>query len=151
MKEFFRPSMRPSGGESFIKWSQLYSLFQINQLSYDDMAEQFASSGQRGREDFREFLRNRRRAQLQDEQLAVGLRQKAMKERDRKAEADWINIATSSFTRQLEADKTLIIQGLVFTEPGSSEKANVLPIQRKALDNVRSSVEAEGVQADASN
>ena len=71
-----------TGAESFIKWSQLYSLFQIHQLSYDDMAEQFtlfwddASVGKI----FGNIIRNRRRAQLQDEQLAVGLRQKAMSE-----------------------------------------------------------------------
>jgi hypothetical protein len=36
--------MRPPA-ESFIKWSQLYSLFQIHQLSYDDMAEQLRDFG----------------------------------------------------------------------------------------------------------
>ena len=61
------------GGESFIKWSQLFSLYQINQISYDDMAAQFTQFyTTQGLEDFREFLRNRRRVQIQDEQLAVG-------------------------------------------------------------------------------
>ncbi len=44
-----------TGAESFIKWSQLYSLFQIQQLSYEDLADQFSRFWETiGREDFRE-------------------------------------------------------------------------------------------------
>jgi raffinose/stachyose/melibiose transport system substrate-binding protein len=141
-----------TGAESFIKWSQLYSLFQIHQLSYDEMAEQFTLFWDTiGREDFREYIRNRRRAQLQDEQLAVGLRQKAMSESGPQSLVDWMKYRNIVFTRQMEGDKTLIIQGLVFTNPEALKKQTFYRYTDKALDNIRKSVKAEGVQAAATN
>jgi raffinose/stachyose/melibiose transport system substrate-binding protein len=141
-----------TGAESFIKWSQLYSLFQIHQLSYDDMAAQFTRFWDTiGREDFREYLRNRRRAQLQDEQLAVGLRQKALSETAPQSQVDWMKYRNIVFTRQMEGDKTLIIQGLVFTHPEALKKQTFYRYTNKALDNIRKSVDAGGVQAAASN
>ena len=51
----------------------------------------------------------------------------------------------------MEGDKTLIIQGLVFTDPEALKKQTFYRYTDKALDNIRKSVQAEGVQADASN
>ena len=86
------PAFDPTiGGESFIKWSQLFSLYQIGQISYEDMAAEFTQFfATQGLEDFREFLRNRRRSQIQDEQLAIGLRSSAQLKEGKEAEADWI-------------------------------------------------------------
>ena len=129
-----------TGAESFIKWSQLYSLFQIHQLSYEDMADQFTRFWQSiGREDFREYIRNRRRAQLQDEQLAVGLREKAKSESGVQSQVDWIKYRNIVFTRQMEGDKTLITQGLVFNDPAALQRQTFYKYTEKALDNVRKS------------
>ena len=51
------PAFDPTiGAESFVRWSQLYSLFQIHQMSYEDMTDQFTRFyATTGREDFREF------------------------------------------------------------------------------------------------
>ena len=150
--EFFPAFDATTGAESFIKWSQLYSLFQIHQLSYDEMAEQFTLFWDTlGREDFREYIRNRRRAQLQDEQLAVGLRQKAMSETEPQSLVDWMKYRNIVFTRQMEGDKTLIIQGLVFKDPEALKKQTFYRYTDKALDNIRESVKADGVQAAATN
>ncbi len=142
------PAFDPTtGAESFIKWSQLYSLFQIHQLSYEDMAEQFTRFWETmGREDFREYIRNRRRAQLQDEHLAVGLREKAKSETGIQSQVDWIKYRNIVFTRQMEADKTLIIQGLVFTDPEALRKQTFYKYTDKALENIRKSIEAKGAQ-----
>ena len=47
------------------------------------------------------------------------------------------------FTRQMEGDKTLIIQGLVFKDPEALKKQTFYRYTDKALDNIRKSVKAE--------
>jgi ABC-type glycerol-3-phosphate transport system substrate-binding protein len=136
------------GGESFIKWSQLFSLYQINQISYKDMAAQFTQFyTTQGLEDFREFLRNRRRVQIQDEQLAVGLRSSAQLKKAHEAEADWIKYRNVVVTRQLSGDRTLLTEGRIFTDPEGLRNQTFYHYTEKALDNVRKSFEAEGAQA----
>jgi hypothetical protein len=143
------PAFDPTiGPESFIEWSQLYTLFLIHQLSYEDMADQFTRFWETtGREDFREYIRNRRRAQLQDEQLDVGLREKAKSETGVQSEVDWIKYRNIVFTRQMEGDKTLIIQGLVFSDPAALRKQTFYKYTDQALENIRRSIEAKSAQA----
>jgi ABC-type glycerol-3-phosphate transport system substrate-binding protein len=133
------PAFDPTiGGESFIKWSQLFSLYQINQISYEEMAAEFTRFfTTRGLEDFREFLRNRRRSQIQDEQLAVGLRSSAQLKKGKEAEADWIKYRNVVVTRQLAADKTLLAEGAIFTDPDSLRRQSFYHYTGKALENVR--------------
>jgi len=142
------PAFDPTiGAESTIKWSQLYSLYQIHQMSYEDMADQFTRFyGTTGREDFREFLRNRRRAQLQDEQLAIGLREAATSNAGIGSQADWIKYRNMVVMRQMEGDKALITQGFVFTDPEALERQTFYKYTPKALDNIRKSVGAETTQ-----
>ncbi len=139
------PAFDPTiGAESVIRWSQLYSLYQIHQMSYEDMADQFTRFyATTGREDFREFLRNRRRAELQDEQLAVGLREAAKSNAGIGSQADWIKYRNMVVMRQMEGDKALITQGFVFTDPEALERQTFYKYTPKALDNIRKSVGAE--------
>jgi hypothetical protein len=51
----------------------------------------------------------------------------------------------------MEGDKTLIIQGLVFADPEALKRQTFYRYTNKALDNIRKSVEAEGVQAAATH
>lgn len=143
------PAFDPTiGGESFIKWSQLFSLFQINQISYDDMAAQFTQFyTTQGVEDFREFLRNRRRVQIQDEQLAVGLRSTAQLKAGKEAEADWTKYRNVVVSRQLSGDNTLLHEGRLFTDPEALKRQTFYRYTEKALDNIRKSVEAESAKA----
>jgi ABC-type glycerol-3-phosphate transport system substrate-binding protein len=137
------------GAESFIKWNQLFSLYQINQISYDDMAAEFTQFfTTQGLEDFREFQRNRRRSQIQDEQLAVGLRSSAQLQKGKDAEADWIKYRNVVVSRQMAADHALMTEGLIFTDPEALRRQSFYQYTDKALDNVRKSVGAE--EADAS-
>ncbi|MBE2178937.1 MAG: carbohydrate ABC transporter substrate-binding protein [Chthoniobacterales bacterium] len=122
-------------GNTFIKWNQLYTLHQIGQLSYEDLAHQFtAYYTTQGREDFREFLRNRRRAQLQDEQLLVGLRQSARAQTG--TASDWIKYRTIVATRQADGDKTLLQQNRVFTEPEALARETFYQYSPAALENI---------------
>jgi raffinose/stachyose/melibiose transport system substrate-binding protein len=138
------PAFDPTiGGESLIKWSQLFSLYQIKQISYDDMAAEFTQFfTTRGLEDFREFLRNRRRSQIQDEQLAIGLRSSAQLKEGKDAEADWIKYRNVVVSRQMAADRTLLTEGLIFTDPAAVKRQSFYHYTAKALDKIRKSVEA---------
>jgi raffinose/stachyose/melibiose transport system substrate-binding protein len=136
------------GGESFIKWTQLFSLYQINQISYEDMAARFADFyTTQGLEDFREFLRNRRRVQIQDEQLAVGLRSSAQLKEGKEAEADWTKYRNVVVSRQLSGDKTLLNLGRIFRDPEALKKETFYHYSEKALDNVRRSLQTHGAAA----
>jgi raffinose/stachyose/melibiose transport system substrate-binding protein len=139
------PAFDPTiGGESFIKWNQLFSLYQINQISYEDMAAQFTQFyTTQGLEDFREFLRNRRRVQIQDEQLAVGLRSTAQLRQGNDVEADWAKYRNVVVSRQLSGDYTLLTEGRIFTDPEAFRKQTLYRYREKALDRVRKTVEAE--------
>ncbi|HEY5813162.1 MAG TPA: ABC transporter substrate-binding protein, partial [Terrimicrobiaceae bacterium] len=139
------PAFDPTiGGESFIKWSQLFSLYQINQISYEDMAAQFAKFyTTQGIEDFREFLRNRRRVQIQDEQLAVGLRSGALLEEGKEAESDWIRYRNVVVSRQQSGDHTLLSGARIFTDPEAIRRETSYRYTQDALENIRKSVAAE--------
>jgi hypothetical protein len=143
------PAFDPTiGAESFIRWSQLYSLYQIHQMSYEEMADEFTHFfATTGREDFKEYLRNRRRAQLQDEQLAVGLREAAESKTGVESDADWIKYRNIVFTRQMEGDKTLMTQGLIFTDPAALERQTFYKYTPKALKNIRKSVGLKAAKA----
>ena len=138
------PAFDPTiGGESLIKWSQLFSLYQIKQISYDEMAAEFTQFfTTQGLEDFREFLRNRRRTQIQDEQLAVGLRSSAQLKEGKDAEADWIKYRNVVVSRQMAADRTLLTEGLIFTDPEAVKRESFYRHTAKALENVRRAVGA---------
>ncbi len=142
------PAFDPTiGGESFIKWSQLFSLYQIDQISYEDMAAEFGRFfTTQGLEDFREFLRNRRRSQIQDEQLAVGLRSSAQLKAGKEAEADWLKYRNVVVSRQLAADQTLLSEGLIFADPEALRRQSFYQYTAKALDNIRKSVGAENAR-----
>jgi raffinose/stachyose/melibiose transport system substrate-binding protein len=142
------PAFDPTiGGDSFIKWSQLFSLYQIDQISYEDLAAEFGHFfTTQGLEDFREFLRNRRRTQIQDEHLAVGLRSSAQFKEGREAEADWIKYRNVVVSRQLAADRTLLTEGLIFSDPKLLNRQSFYRYSAKALDNVRKSVEADAAK-----
>ncbi len=136
------------GGESFIKWTQLFSLYQINQISYEDLAAQFGDFyTTQGLEDFREFLRNRRRVQIQDEQLAVGLRSSAQLKEGKEAEADWRKYRNVVVSRQLSGDNILLNFGRIFKDPEALKKETFYLYSEKALDNVRRSVQSHEAAA----
>ena len=138
------PAFDPTiGGESFIKWSQLFSLYQIEQISYEDMASEFTQFfTTQGLEDFREFLRNRRRTQIQDEHLAISLRASAQFKDGENAASDWVKYRHVVVSRQLAGDRTLLSAGRIFTDPEALAKESFYQYSAGALEKVRRSLEA---------
>lgn len=84
------------GGETTIKWQQLISLYQVNQITKEDLIKDFdAFYRTKGREDFDELIRNRYRGIQRDEQIARGLMIRAMALEDKpEALGFWIKYRT---------------------------------------------------------
>lgn len=123
--------------ESSIKWSQLYTLHQAGQITYDEMARQFTDFYlSKGREDFAEFLRNRRRQQLRDQQLAVGLRQKALGSVGAESRGAWTKYREIIVGRQLDGDRMLAYEGLIFTDPDALKRESFYQFTPQALKNI---------------
>ena len=67
------------GGETIIKWQQLYSLFQVHQIGYEQLANEFAPFYlEHGQREYEEAQRNRRRGMARDEQFLAGFRARLM-------------------------------------------------------------------------
>ena len=67
------------GGETWLKWTQLYSLYQVGQISYEDLVNQYEPFyKEHGYQDFMEQQRDWRRGMQLDEQMLAGLRSEAL-------------------------------------------------------------------------
>ena len=66
------------GGESLIRWQQLYALYQIGQLSYEKLRDEFTPYYlARGYADYLAINKNWRRSIISDEKIIASLRAKA--------------------------------------------------------------------------
>jgi len=93
------------GGETTIKWQQLFSLYQVNQISKEELIKTFASFYLgTGREDFKEFIRNRYRGMQRDEQVAAGLMAEALASPPSDARKYWIKYRNMVSGRVMELD-----------------------------------------------
>ncbi|MDA0578554.1 MAG: extracellular solute-binding protein [Verrucomicrobia bacterium] len=80
------------GGETNIKWQQLTSLFQVNQISYADLIAEFGPFyRQQGPAEYAEMRRNSRRAIVGDEQVIAGARAAARAATGTDAVTRWMN------------------------------------------------------------
>jgi raffinose/stachyose/melibiose transport system substrate-binding protein len=78
------------GGETIIKWTQLTSLFQVNQISFEDLIAEFGPFyRQHGPKEYAEMRRNSRRAIVGDEQIIAGARAAARAATGAQAAARW--------------------------------------------------------------
>jgi raffinose/stachyose/melibiose transport system substrate-binding protein len=93
------------GGETTIKWMQLFSLFQVNQISHQDLAKQFDEVYlKKGPEEFAEMQRNRRRTLASDEQFIAGFRARALLATGSEAHSLWINYRQLNSGRLVQRD-----------------------------------------------
>jgi len=90
------------GGETWVKFSQAYSLFKVNQTDYDGFVRQFAPVYlERGLRDFMELQRDWRRAIVNNEQLLTSIRARALLTTGTVAQAAWIKYRTMTTARQV--------------------------------------------------
>ncbi len=90
------------GGETWNRWQQDYSLFQIGQIGYDELAARYGPFYlETGRKDFDEIQRDWRRAIKVDEQFLTGLRARALLAGGVDADAAWVKYRAQTATRQV--------------------------------------------------
>jgi raffinose/stachyose/melibiose transport system substrate-binding protein len=93
------------GGETQIKWDQLYSLYQINQIAYDDFARQYeAFYKEQGLKDFLERQREWRRGMHKNEQFLAGIRARALLSGGEESVSDWVRYRALTASRQVWAE-----------------------------------------------
>jgi raffinose/stachyose/melibiose transport system substrate-binding protein len=95
----FSPIM---GGETQVRWTQLYSLFQVGQIEFDDLATQYeAFYRDQGLKDFMEQQRDWRRGMQNNEQVLAGIRAAAIAARSDEAPAAWVRYRVFTGQRQI--------------------------------------------------
>ena len=96
-------SLQPGlGSEVRNKYQQVYSLYQSNQISYEQFVEQFETFYKdRGLEDYKESKRDWRRALQDDEQRLASLRAAAMLSAEKDAAPKWTRYRAVTQTRQV--------------------------------------------------
>jgi ABC-type glycerol-3-phosphate transport system substrate-binding protein len=95
----FNPDL---GGETWLKWMQLYSLFQVNQLTFDELRDQYEPFyKERGYQDFMEQQRDWRRGMHLDEEMLAGLRASALLAGGTEAESAWVKYRSLTGLRQI--------------------------------------------------
>ncbi|MEI8243023.1 MAG: extracellular solute-binding protein [bacterium] len=133
------------GGETIIKWQQLYALFQVQQIDYGTMTRAFGPFYlDKGVEEFAEMQRNRVRGLAGDEQFLAGVRARAMATRGEEAQSCWVKY------RQLTGRRVLF-SGLAparlqneLAVGVATNAAGPYEFTPEALTRVRAQVDAEG-------
>ena len=134
------------GGETWIKWLQLYSLYQVNQISYEDLVKEFEPFyKERGYIDFLEQQRDWRRSMTINEQLIAGIRSQAMYAATPEAAASfWVkyralsreNQLIQEFIRAMQMDR--VEKGVDKNTPGPYEYT------QKARERIKAGLAKKG-------
>ena len=95
----FNPDL---GGETWLKWMQLYSLYQVNQISFEELRAQYEPFyKERGYQDFMEQQRDWRRGMHLDEEMLAGLRASALLASGEASESSWVKYRSLTGLRQV--------------------------------------------------
>ncbi|MBT3194372.1 MAG: carbohydrate ABC transporter substrate-binding protein [Verrucomicrobia bacterium] len=90
------------GGETWVRWLQLYSKFQINQISYDDMAAEFEPFYvKHGLKDYMELQKDWRRGMHRNELFLAGIRASALMADESDRRSKWLEYLALTTARQV--------------------------------------------------
>jgi len=93
------------GGETIIKWTQLSSLYQVNQIGYPQLTAEFLPFYlEHGEDEWAELYRNRRRGMVRDEQLIAGMRDMAGASPADASSTRWIKYRQLTTNRLINRD-----------------------------------------------
>jgi len=106
------PAWNPNlGGESWIKWLQMESLFKVNQVSYEDLCAEFGPFYvEQGYKDYLETTKDWRRGLNKQEHFIVGVRAEALSAGGEEAVSRWAKY------------RSLVAGRLVFSELGHAQR-----------------------------
>lgn len=90
------------GGETAVRWMQLYSSFQVNQISYDEFMNEFEPFyKEQGLKDFMEQQRDWRRGMHNNERFLASIRAKALAASGDEATSAWVKYRALTTARQI--------------------------------------------------
>jgi raffinose/stachyose/melibiose transport system substrate-binding protein len=90
------------GGETWVKWVQLYSLYQVDQIAYDDMVAEFQPFYiENGLKDFMELQKDWRRGMHRNELFLAGIRASAMMADPADSQSEWLEYLALTTARQV--------------------------------------------------
>ncbi|MCC5844558.1 MAG: carbohydrate ABC transporter substrate-binding protein [Verrucomicrobia bacterium] len=89
------------GGETLVRWNQLYDLYKIGQISYEELGETFTDYYLRhGGREIAENLRNFRRGEEGEERMLSVIRSRALLEEDENLRASsWFRYRNAAYSR----------------------------------------------------
>ena len=97
------------GGETQIRWGQLFSLYQVGKITYDEIVKQYEPFyKEKGLKDYLEQQREWRRGMHRNEQFLAGIRAKALATEGDEAMSAWVKYRALTADRQVwsEIDHT---------------------------------------------
>ena len=137
----FRPDNL--GGETWLRWTQLYAKFQIKDIDYDELAAEFEPFYKKmGMTDYLEQQKGWRRALLKDEQFLAGVRAAALYDKA-KSETWWIRYRSLMADRQITKEITHVRQMKMVTDGVTTEVAPYAYSPR-VLERVRQRLKQSG-------
>ncbi|OQW97705.1 MAG: hypothetical protein BWK77_01050, partial [Verrucomicrobia bacterium A1] len=93
------------GGETSIRWGQLYSLFQVRKMDYPEFAKEYeAFYKANGLKDYLEQQREWRRGMQRNEQFLAGIRAKALSSEGEEQASSWVKYRALTAQRQVWAE-----------------------------------------------
>jgi hypothetical protein len=90
------------GGETWVKWLQLYSLYQVQQVTYEDMIAEFTPFYiENGLKDYMELQKDWRRGMQKNELFLAGIRADAMLAPEAESRSAWLAYLSLTTGRQV--------------------------------------------------
>lgn len=135
------------GGETWIKWQQLFSLYQVNQLSYEEMTREFLPFYlESGVQEWEEMNRNRRRGMAADEQFLAGVRATAAAADASQSASRWIKYRQMTSNRVIQRDLFATYLQNRLNAGVASNAVGPYGFRPEVLERVRAQVLAKGAK-----
>lgn len=132
------------GGETATKWVQLYSLYQVNQISYDDLVKEFEPYyKEQGYKDFMEQQRDWRRGMHQNERFLAGIRARALAAGGEEAQSAWVKYRALTTSRQIWAELTRNRQVKLIEEGPDVAAVGPYEYSPEVMKRIRARIKAE--------
>jgi hypothetical protein len=145
------------GGETMVRWGQLFSSYQVKQLSYEEMAKQYTAFYlENGMKDFQEQQRDWRRGMHQNERFLAAIRASALSASTAGAKQDealsaWIKYRALTTQRQVWNELNHSRQLKLIQDGPSLGKVGPYEYGPKVMERIRKRVLTAGSSEELKN
>ncbi len=132
------------GGETWLRWDQQYSLYQVRKISYEELIENVEDYyKERGLADFEEQQKDWRRGMHKNEQFLAGVRGKALLARAEDAQSQWIRYRSLTTDRQVSPEISHVRQMKLARQELELPPTGPYEYSEAVLNRVRARLEKE--------